>query len=108
MPESIGAKLKNLRKSQHKTQQTVADAVNIKRSTLSNYEIDRRRPSLDDLRTLAAYFGVSLDYFGITPADDVADIIARARELFRSDKITDEKKDALYLQIAKLYFEIKD
>ncbi len=104
---SIGERLRELRKSQHKTQQTVADAINIKRSTLSNYEIGRRRPSLDELKALAQYYNVSLDFFGVAPSDDLADIIARASKIFKSDDIPDTKKDALYMQLAQLYFQIK-
>lgn len=104
---AIGRRLKALRKSQGKTQETTANDLNLKRSTLSNYETGRRRPSLDDLRKLAEYYGVNLNYFGVTPADDLAETIARASQLLKSDKISNEKKDELYFEIARLYFEIK-
>lgn len=104
---TIGALLRNLRMSKKITQQTVADAVNIKRSTISNYEIGRRTPSLNDLRTLAEYYGVGLDYFGVTPPDEITEIIARARNVFEDSDVSDAKKDELYKTLAKLYLKIK-
>ena len=65
MSNSIGAKLKTLRKSQRMTQQTVADGVGVTRSTLSNYEIGRRTPYLKNLQKLAVFFNVGLDYLRI-------------------------------------------
>ncbi|QHJ73621.1 hypothetical protein [Butyrivibrio virus Bo-Finn] len=104
---SIGKQLKNLRLSQKLTQQTVADAVKIKRSTISNYEIGRRTPSLNDLRTLATFYGVGLDYFGVTPPDEITELIARARKLFNNPDLSETQKDLLYKDLSKLYFKIK-
>lgn len=104
---TIGGLLRNLRMSKKITQQTVADAVNIKRSTISNYEIGRRTPSLNDLRTLATFYGVGLDYFGVTPPDEITEIIARARNVFEDSSISDAKKDELYKTLAKLYLKLK-
>ena len=78
---SIGQQLKTLRKSQKMTQQAVADKVGITRATLSNYEIDRRTPDLKTLRKLAECYGVGLDYFGIATADEVLELLARAKEV---------------------------
>ena len=104
---SIGEKLKTLRKTQKLTQQAVSDRVGIKRSTISNYEIDRRTPSLIDLKRLAAFYGVGLDYFGVTTTDDVAEIIARARNVFESPEVSEETKNELYKELAKLYLKLK-
>lgn len=102
MNTTIGSKLKALRKSQRKSQQVVADAVGITRSTLSNYEIDRRQPDLKTLRKLAEHFGVGLDYFDIVPADEVLDLLARAKEIFESDNISEERKNELFDAIMRL------
>lgn len=105
--KSIGDKLKTLRKSQKLTQQAVADKVGITRATISNYEINRRTPHLKDLQRLAEFYGVGLDYFGIATADEVLDLLARAKEVFESDAVSKEKKDDLYREIMKLYLNIK-
>lgn len=107
MNNSIGAKLKTLRKSQKMTQQTVADGVGITRSTLSNYEIGRRTPQLKDLQKLAAFFNVGLDYFGIATADEVLELLARAKEVFDSEVVSKETKDEIYKELMKLYLQIK-
>lgn len=105
--QPIGTKLKTLRKSQKLTQQTVADKVGITRATLSNYEINRRVPDLRTLQKLADCFNVSLDYFGIATADEVLDLLARAKEVFESENVSKERKEELFNEIMKLKLNIK-
>lgn len=104
---TIGKQLKTLRKSQKLTQQFVADKVGITRATLSNYEIDRRTPDLKTLRKLAECYGVSLDYFGVATADEVLELLARAKEVFESDQISKERKNELFDAIMRLKLNIK-
>lgn len=106
MSDSIGSKLRSLRKARHYSQQFVADQVGMKRSTISNYEIDRRLPSLTDLKRIADFYGVGLDFFDLASADDVQDLLARARDVFMDEDISQEIKDDLYREIAKLYLKI--
>lgn len=107
MNESIGHKLKVLRKTKKLTQQEVADKLGIKRATISNYEINRRTPSLSDLRRLAEYYGVGLDYFGVAQADDLLDLLARAKRVFENDDVPRDKKENLHRELMKLYLNIK-
>ena len=107
MNESIGHKLKVLRKTKKLTQQNVADKLGIKRATISNYEINRRMPSLTDLKRLAEFYGVGLDYFGVAQSDDLFDLLARAKQVFENDNVPKEKKDDLYRELMKLYLNIK-
>lgn len=44
------------------TQQAVADAIGISRSSYANYECDRRQPDQATLVRLADLFNVSVDY----------------------------------------------
>ena len=104
---SIGSKLKTLRKGQKMTQQYVADKVGITRATLSNYEIDRRTPDLKTLRNLAECYGVGLDYFGIATADEVLELLARAKEVFSSDTVSDQRKREIHDELMKIYLQIK-
>lgn len=60
---TIGEKLRNLRISQNKTQQEVADDLCISRATLSNYETGVRLPDISTLTILADYYGVDANYF---------------------------------------------
>lgn len=107
MSGSIGLKLKSLRKAKGYSQQYVADCVGMKRSTISNYEIDRRLPSLTDLKRIADFYNVGLDYFDLSSMDDIEDLLARAMCIFSSAEVAQETKDDLYKEIAKLYFKIK-
>lgn len=105
--QSIGNKLKILRKSQKLTQQAVADKVGITRATISNYEINRRSPHLKDLQRLAEFYGVGLDYFGVSTADEVLDLLARAKKVFESDVISEERKNELFDAIMRLKLHVK-
>lgn len=88
------------------TQQYVADKVGITRATLSNYEIDRRTPDLKTLRKLAECYGVGLDYFGIATADEVLELLARAKEVFASDTVSTETKERVHKELMKLYLNL--
>lgn len=107
MADSIGSKLRSLRKAKGYSQRYVAERVHMPRSTLSNYEIGRRLPSLTDLKRIANYFGVGLDYFDLAPTDSVEELLARARDVFESPDVSKETKDDLYKEIAMLYFKMK-
>ena len=107
MSSSIGSKLRSLRKARHYSQQFVADNIGLKRSTISNYEIDRRMPSLTDLKRIAEFYGVGLDYFDLASADEVQDLLARARDVFESPDLTQKTKDDLYKEIAMIYLKIQ-
>ncbi len=55
-------KLKELRKQQRKTQEEIANFLNVNKMTYCNYENENRKPNLETLIKLADYFNVSLDY----------------------------------------------
>ena len=107
MNDSIGQKLKILRKERRLTQQELADRLGIKRATVSNYEIGRRSPHLSELRRIAEFFGVGLDYFGVAQTDDVLDLIARAKKVFDNEQIPSEKKEDVYKELMRLYLNLK-
>ena len=54
--------LKKLRISKMKTQQEVANDLNISQKTYSNYENGITEPSIGLLKSIADYFDVSLDF----------------------------------------------
>ncbi len=59
---NFGEILKILRKNAHMTQQELADALWISKSTVSCYEQDTRFPSSEILVKIANVFHVSVDY----------------------------------------------
>jgi transcriptional regulator with XRE-family HTH domain len=58
---SFSNNIKFLRKRKGSTQDEVAIALNMKRSTLSGYENEIAQPSLDVLKAFSGYYGVSID-----------------------------------------------
>lgn len=106
MNESIGTKLKILRRGRKLTQEQLAKRLGVNRATISNYEISRRSPSLKELKRFAEFYGVGLDYFGVATKDEVFDLLSRAKEVFASEDISKEQKEELYKEIMKLYLSM--
>lgn len=105
--EEIGQKIKILRKTRGLTQEQLADKLNIKRATISNYEIGRRSPHIKELESIAAALGVGLDYFGYGGSETI-DLIARAKVLFESEEIPADEKQKAYKEIMKLYLNMEE
>lgn len=61
--KSFGDRIRLLRMQRGLKQKDLADHLNLARSTISNWENDRRLPSLEELRSLADYFQLSLNDF---------------------------------------------
>lgn len=106
MKNEIAMKIKTLRKGRKMTQQELADSIGLNRCTIGNYETGRRVPHLNELSLIAEFFGVGLDYFGVATKDEAFDLLSRAREVFESDAVTRQEKDALYKELMKLYLSI--
>src|SRR5690606_24730301 len=66
-----GKKLKELRTIEGWTQEEVAKKIGVSKQTYSHYENEKRRPSLDMVRELAAVYNVNID------------------DIFAEEKITD-------------------
>lgn len=74
----FGNRLKQLRKSFRITQAQLADSLNERRATLSNYENKNVYPGFNMLVKLADYFHVSIDY--LTGRTDDYDINSEEKE----------------------------
>lgn len=103
----IGQKLKTLRKGRKMSQERLGEELGLTRATISNWETGRRAPHLSELKRVCEYFGVSLDYMGVMPTDEVFDLISRAREVFKSEEVPKEKKEELYREIMRLYLSLQ-
>lgn len=55
-------KLVVLRKRSGQTQQNAADGMGLTRASLNSYENGIRKPKIDAIKKMAAYYGVSVDY----------------------------------------------
>lgn len=103
-------KLKALRIRKHFTQQDIADKLGVTRSTVSNFEIGRRKPEVDVLEKLAAIYGVDLNYFSSQPmtANDLIELVEKAESIFNCPTITEEKKDKVYTDLMRIYLAMKE
>ena len=106
MNDSIASKLKILRKGRKLTQEQLAERLGVNRATISNYEIGRRLPNLNDLKRFAEFYGVGLDYFGVVSKDEMFDLLSRARDVFESDAVSDEQKKGIFEEIMRLYLKM--
>lgn len=69
--ETLGDKLKQLRRQL--TQEELALILQVDRSTLASWEVNRREPDIATLRRLADHFKVSIDWLvGYQPAQSGA------------------------------------
>ncbi|OUQ33331.1 MULTISPECIES: helix-turn-helix domain-containing protein [Erysipelotrichaceae] len=59
---NFGERLKKLCQDYQYTQNTLEEITGIDRSTISAYELGTRKPSIENLETLARVFKVSIDY----------------------------------------------
>lgn len=108
MTQELGKKIKTLRKTRGLSQEDLGEKLGLRRSTISNYEIGRRSPSLRELEKIGDVLGVGLDYFGIEREKNVYDLVSRAKLVFEDDEIPDEKKAEVYKEIMRLYLKIDD
>ncbi|MFX9718188.1 S24 family peptidase [Acinetobacter baumannii] len=60
--ETLGTRLKNLRKSKKLTQQQVADTIGVSKTSVIYWEKDENLPKHDSLMALAQILGVTSDY----------------------------------------------
>lgn len=59
---SLGHKLKALREKSGKTQEEMSKLLNVGRVSYTQYENDKRVPTLDTLKRLSEIFNVTTDY----------------------------------------------
>ncbi|MGN0960619.1 MAG: LexA family protein [Christensenellales bacterium] len=55
-------KLRELRKSANLTQMQLADILHVAYGTVAMWETNKRQPDFDMMKTIADFFGVSIDY----------------------------------------------
>lgn len=114
----LGDKLKSIRESKGLMQLDVCLALNIKQSTLANYENNRRIPLLAVLITLANYYDTSLDYLtGRTPhqnihadhsSGDLNEILYHEKIIFNgyNYSLTDEDRNIVMKALEVAFYRI--
>ena len=61
--ETIGEKIYNLRKENNISQEKLALALGVARQTVSRWEMNSVKPTIENLESLSNFFGVNPDYF---------------------------------------------
>lgn len=92
--ETIGEKIFNLRKERGVSQEQLSFALNVSRQTISRWERDTVKPTVENLDSLSKFFEVNSDYFlseQIAVQEEAEKQIAVAKEVkkakFKSLKI---------------------
>ena len=99
-------RLRELRKDNNISQKRLSNFLNFGYTAIANYESGRNQPSLDTVKKIAQFFGVTVDYLigGSDYPRSEKDITEKEEELlmiFR--RINDEERDAL-LKVVNLMF----
>ena len=87
----ISEKIKELRIEKNLKQKDVAKALNIATNTLSQFENNKGRPSLEVLTGIADFFEVSIDYL-VGREDDFGNVVVAGQT---SDQLTQKEKRLL-------------
>lgn len=59
---TIAQRMRELRRIHNVSQEDLAKLLNVRRNTISNYESGICEPSIESMKTLAQYFGITVDY----------------------------------------------
>lgn len=87
--ETVGQRIRKLRKENNWTQPQLASRVNVSPQVISNWERGYTRPDADDVARLAKVFNVKADYILLGRIDDPPSPI-------RKDKQPDELTTIMY------------
>ncbi len=92
---TIGSRIKELRKRAGLTQQDLASKLQIAKSTLGMYEINKNEPNSEMLNKIADFFDVQVDYL-IGRSDDPSPINKNDEYDYRKDPtVSPELKELL-------------
>ncbi len=64
---TVGEKIKQLRTRKGLLQSDLADHLSVTNGAISNWETNRRLPSIEELKKICLFFDVPLDYFAESP-----------------------------------------
>ena len=107
--EKIGVILKDLRSEKNATLEEVAQSIGSTKSLLSKYERGASEPGLRNLKKLADYFDVSLDYlFGFTKEKRPVISSEKLNDLFSGLTVNKKREVIRYLQFLNVIPEEKE
>ena len=112
----VGKKVRQLRKARSMRQdelgRILGDRVTgkpLSRGQVSNLETGKRNFNIYQIKTLADYFGISLETLGIKSEEiEINDLLIRAKLIFENKTISFEEKQELSEELLKLYIYTKE
>lgn len=105
----IGKRIKELRKARGLDQLQASKIIDVSRSQWSNLENGKRNLNIQQIKTIADYFGVTLSTLGVdSEAVETVEILERARLIFENNDIPFEEKQELQEQIMRMFIKAKD
>lgn len=100
--ETIGSKIKELRRNRRLSQEELADIINVNFRTIQRIETGRNVPSLETLSKLAQAFEINIrDFFNFEYLKDRKEIIGSVNEIL--NKMDDEKLRTFYRAVYCFY-----
>ena len=108
--KEVGMKIRQLRKASSMKQDELGEILGgLSRGQVSNLETGKRNLNLHQIKTIANYFGVSLDTLGLeTEEVQVNDLLLRAKAIFENEDVPLSDKQELSEQIYTMYLDIKN
>ena len=105
----VGKRIKQLRKARSLKQDDLMGVLNLSRPAISNIETGRRNINLHQAKSLADFFGCSIETLGIkVEVIETNDLLERARLIFLNKDVPLEDKQELYEEVMKLYLLAKE
>lgn len=112
----LGDKLKDLRTSKDKTQESVASDLGMSRASYSHLENNRNEPDTETIKKLANYYSVSTDYLlgnNQTPKwateEDVVELNdflnSNRKFAYNGDSLTEEEKEKLNVAMTQIFWK---
>ncbi len=107
---NIGEKIKKLRQEKNVSQAALGKAVGVHEKHISRYERGISRPSMETLRKMAGFFGVSIDFL-VSEDISAIDNPNRDNELFdyfeEANRLGEEDKNIIKGVLDAIIFKAK-
>ena len=88
----FGDRLKELRNSKNLSQEELSEILEVRKSSISNWETGKATPTFDMLTKIAEYFGVTTDYLLDFTQDDI-DNLERLKQALKQAGMWDYSID---------------
>lgn len=92
---NLAKNIKHFRKKNRLTQNELADLINVNRTTISKWELDKSQPSLELIKAMAKLFNISVSV--LTGEDTIIDNLEKAKRSVRTTNVIPNKNRILFM-----------